>query len=47
MVRLPVPLLTIIDEFRREQDGIPTRPAAIRTLLKDQLISLGYIEAEK
>jgi hypothetical protein len=47
MVRLPVPLLAIIDEFRRKQDGIPTRPAAIRTLLKDQLISLGYIEAEK
>ncbi len=47
MVRLPLPLLAIIDEFRRKQDGIPTRPAAIRLLLKDQLVSLGYVEGEK
>ena len=47
MVRLPLPWLAIIDEFRRKQDGIPTRPAAIRLLLKDQLVSLGYVEGEK
>jgi hypothetical protein len=47
MVRLPASLLAIIDEFRRKQDGIPTRPATIRTLLKSQLTSLGYLEAEK
>jgi hypothetical protein len=47
MVRLPLPLLAILDEFRRKQNSIPTRPAAIRLLLKDQLVSLGYVEAEK
>jgi hypothetical protein len=47
MVRLPVALLAVVDEFRREQQNIPSRPEAIRLLLKGQLVALGYIEAEK
>jgi hypothetical protein len=47
MVRLPALLLAVIDEFRREQQDIPSRPEAIRLLLKGQLVALGYIEAEK
>lgn len=47
MVRLPAALLSVIDEFRRQQKDIPTRPEAIRLLLRDQLVTLGYIEAEK
>lgn len=47
MVRLPAALLAVIDEFRRKQQNIPSRPEAIRLLLKGQLIALGYVEAEK
>lgn len=47
MVRLPAALLSVIDEFRREQQNIPSRPEAIRLLLKGQLVALGYIEAEQ
>lgn len=47
MVRLPSPLLAAIDEFRRKQKDIPTRPEAIRLLLKDRLVTFGYLKAEK
>jgi hypothetical protein len=47
MVRLPAALLSVIDEFRREQQNIPSRPEAIRLLLKGQFVALGYIEAEQ
>jgi metal-responsive CopG/Arc/MetJ family transcriptional regulator len=47
MVRLPAALVAAIDEFRREQPHIPSRPEAIRNLLKGQLVALGYIEAER
>jgi hypothetical protein len=40
-------LVAVIDEFRREQPHIPSRPEAIRILLKGQLVALGYIEAER
>lgn len=47
MVRLPTPLVAAIDEFRRKQKVIPTRPEAIRLLLKDRLVTSGYLKAEK
>lgn len=47
MVRLPSALLVVVDEFRRDQQNIPSRPEAIRLLLKGQLTALGYIEAEQ
>jgi hypothetical protein len=47
MVRLPAALDAVIDAFRREQPSIPSRPEAIRILLKGQLVALGYIEAEQ
>ncbi len=47
MVRLPVTLVAVIDAFRRDQQNIPSRPEAIRLLLKGQLAALGYIEAEQ
>lgn len=47
MVRLPSALLVVIDEFRRDQQNIPSRPEAIRLLLKSHLTALGYIEAEQ
>lgn len=47
MVRLPAALVAAVDEFRREQPNVPSRPEAIRILLKGQLVALGYIEAEQ
>lgn len=47
MVRLPSALLAVIDQFRREQQNMPSRPEAIRLLIKGQLLALGYIAAEK
>ena len=47
MVRLPAALVAVIGEFRREQPHIPSRPEAIRILLKGQLVALGCIKAER
>ena len=47
MVRLPSALLILLDDYRREQKDIPTRPEAIRLLLRERLAKLGYAEADK
>lgn len=44
MVRFPADLIEAIETFRRDQDVIPTRPEAIRFLVRDHLIGLGYLE---
>lgn len=41
-LRLERDLVSLIDEFRKSEDDIPTRPEAIRRLLNDKLIGLGY-----
>ncbi|AUC96111.1 hypothetical protein CWS35_19030 [Bradyrhizobium sp. SK17] len=47
MVRLPSALIVLIDEFRRDQQNIPSGPEVIRLLLKGHLAALGCIEAEQ
>ncbi len=37
MVRLPREMIRQLDEVRREQDDIPTRPEMIRRILADWL----------
>lgn len=46
MVRIQPELLFIVDQFRREESDLPSRPEAIRRLLKNQLISLGHLLVE-
>ena len=36
-LRLPRELLAALDDFRRGQDDLPTRPEAIRRILADAL----------
>lgn len=43
-LRLPRNVLDAIEKFRREQDQIPTRPEAIRTMLVSWLIDHGYLK---
>lgn len=45
-VRLPRDLIVALDEYRREQSEIPTRPEAIRTLLRDYLTTVGILKAD-
>lgn len=45
-LRLPRDIIVALEEFRREQSEIPTRPEAIRLLLRDHLIGLGYIKLD-
>ncbi|MBX3456326.1 hypothetical protein [Ferrovibrio sp.] len=47
MVRLPSALLALLDDYRRKQKDIPTRPEAIRLLLRERLAKLGYPEGGK
>lgn len=43
-VRLPVDILDAVDTFRSEQTPEPTRPEAVRVLLRDALTAAGYLE---
>ena len=36
-VRLPRDLLEALDDFRRQQDDLPTRPEAVRRILAERL----------
>lgn len=47
MVRMPPDLIEAIDVFRRDHPAIPTRPEAIRLLLRDSLISLRLLDTPK
>ncbi|TDQ63567.1 ribbon-helix-helix CopG family protein [Maritalea mobilis] len=40
-IRLPNDLILLIDEFRRDQDDLPSRSEAIRRILNDYFISTG------
>lgn len=40
-VRLPRDLLDAVDEFRREENDLPTRPEAIRRLIQAGLDAKG------
>lgn len=42
-VRLPRDLLNGVDALRKEQDNPPTRPEAIRDILRDWLRDKGYL----
>ena len=42
-VRLPREMLEAIDDYRRTPESLPTRPEALRILLKDQLYVLAYL----
>lgn len=42
-LRLPREMLDAIEEYRREQDDIPTRQEAIRHMLQGWLMSNGYV----
>lgn len=41
-LRLPRDTLTALDEFRRSQDDLPTRPEGVRRLLAEALRARGY-----
>ena len=40
-------LLDAVDAWRREQSVLPNQSEAIRILLRDHLVGLGYLEPEK
>lgn len=42
-VRLPRDTLEAIDDFRRGDADLPTRPQAIRAILRDWLKAHGYL----
>lgn len=42
-VRMHEPELSALDEWRAEQDPVPTRPEAIRYALRDWLIGMGVL----
>ena len=44
-LRVPPSLLDGIDAFIAEQPDGPSRPEAIRRLLRDVLLALGYVKA--
>ena len=44
MTRLQDDLLNPLDAFREEQPDKPSRPEAIRRILKDWLIGAGYLK---
>lgn len=46
-LRLPRDIIDALDEFRRGESDLPTRPEAIRRLLRDHLIGLGHLPMEK
>lgn len=43
-VRLPREMIDGLDEWRRQQPKIPTRPDAIREAVSDWLIALGLLK---
>lgn len=45
-VRLPDDVLKGLEQFRREQEDIPSNPEAIRRILRDWLIGSAYIPVE-
>ncbi|MGK9336081.1 hypothetical protein [Sinorhizobium meliloti] len=42
-LRLPRDVLDAIEEFRRQQEQIPTRPEAIRMMLVNWLVGNGFL----
>lgn len=42
-VRIPPELLSALESFRRDQTEIPTRPEAIREIVRDWLTDKGYL----
>lgn len=42
-LRLPRDMISALDDFRRSEDDLPTRPEAIRRALSDWLRSKGYL----
>lgn len=45
-VRLPREMIDGIDNWRREQPNIPTRPEAIREAVSDWLVALGLMKPQ-
>lgn len=45
-LRLHVDLISLIDDFRRGEKDLPSRPEAIRRLLNDKLIGIGLKKPE-
>lgn len=43
-LRLPRDMLGAVDDFRRGEGDLPSRPEAIRRLLRDHLIGLGHLD---
>lgn len=44
LVRMPADLIDMVDEYRRSQADLPSRPEAIRRIVADKL---GATESEK
>lgn len=43
-LRLPRDILDALERYRREQDSIPTRPEAVRQMMRDWLVGHGYLK---
>lgn len=41
MVRLPVEIVEVIDDFRRHESDVPSRPEMIRRLLMERIEQSG------
>lgn len=46
-LRLPRELLDALDDFRRTEADLPTRPEAIRRALSDWLCAKGYLKGDE
>ncbi|WP_353844945.1 ribbon-helix-helix protein, CopG family [Rhizobium sp. CSW-27] len=42
-VRLPRDVIEALDEFRKRQADLPSRPEGIRRLILEQLVDKGYL----
>ncbi len=47
LVALDDETLVALDNWRREQNGVPSRSSAIQTLLRDQLRGLGHLPVDQ
>lgn len=41
LVRMPAELVAMLDEYRRAQDDLPSRPEAVRRIVSERLASNG------
>lgn len=45
-VRIPPDVLAMLDEFASQEPDTPSRPEALRRILRDWLVNRGYMKAK-